>query len=115
MSGKARFRITIHPTGACLETGPNARLHDLLFEQGVEFPCGGQGRCRGCKVRVISGKTTVNPVEEERLTPREIMDGWRLSCQCRVEDDLQIELRQWDAAILTDEAAFAFEPRTGFG
>ena len=43
----------------------------------------------------------------------EIAEGWRLACQCAVEGDLEIELRQWDAAILVDETPFAFEPRPG--
>jgi uncharacterized 2Fe-2S/4Fe-4S cluster protein (DUF4445 family) len=32
-----------------------------------------------------------------------------------LEDDLVIELRQWDAAILVDETPFAFVPRPGLG
>jgi uncharacterized 2Fe-2S/4Fe-4S cluster protein (DUF4445 family) len=115
MTGDGRFTITLQPTGARQAVERGARLHDLLFEQGVEFPCGGQGRCRGCRVRIVSGRGAVNATEESRLTAREIAEGWRLACQCRVEDDLEIELRQWESAILTDEAAFAFTPREGYG
>jgi uncharacterized 2Fe-2S/4Fe-4S cluster protein (DUF4445 family) len=32
-----------------------------------------------------------------------------------VEGDLEIELRQWDAAILVDDTVFAFRPRQGLG
>ena len=32
-----------------------------------------------------------------------------------VESDLEIELRQWDAAILVDDTPFAFRPRPGLG
>jgi uncharacterized 2Fe-2S/4Fe-4S cluster protein (DUF4445 family) len=90
-------------------------LRDLLFEQGVEFPCGGQGRCRGCRVRVLKGKAEVNGAQRERLSAEEIAQGWRLACQCTVESDLEIELRQWDAAILVDDTPFAFQPRPGLG
>jgi len=90
-------------------------LRDLLFEQGVEFPCGGQGRCRGCRIRVLNGKAEVNRAQQERLSPEEIASGWRLACQCVVEGDLEIELRQWDAAILVDDTVFAFRPRQGLG
>ena len=90
-------------------------LRDLLFEQGVEFPCGGQGRCRGCRIRVLKGKAEVNQAQQERLSGEEIAEGWRLACQCAVEGDLEIELRQWDAAILVDETPFAFRPRQGLG
>lgn len=90
-------------------------MRDLLFEQGVEFPCGGQGRCRGCRVRVLKGQAEVNRAQEERLSRDEILSGWRLACQCAVEGDLELELRQWDAAILVDDTAFAFRPRPGLG
>ena len=86
-----------------------------MFEQGVEFPCGGQGRCRGCRIRVLKGKAEVNRAQEERLSREEIGEGWRLACQCAVEGDLEIELRQWDAAILVDDTPFAFRPRQGLG
>jgi uncharacterized 2Fe-2S/4Fe-4S cluster protein (DUF4445 family) len=90
-------------------------LRDLLFEQGVEFPCGGQGRCRGCRIRVLAGKAEINRAQQERLSAAEIAQGWRLACQCTVEGDLEIELRQWDAAILVDDTPFAFRPSQGLG
>jgi uncharacterized 2Fe-2S/4Fe-4S cluster protein (DUF4445 family) len=86
-----------------------------LFEQGVEFPCGGQGRCRGCKVRVLAGSASVNAAQREYLSAAEIAAGWRLACQCTVEEDLVVELRQWDAAILANDTAFAFTPQDGLG
>jgi uncharacterized 2Fe-2S/4Fe-4S cluster protein (DUF4445 family) len=64
---------------------------------------------------VLKGKAEVNQAQEERLSPEEIADGWRLACQCAVEGDLEIELRQWDAAILVDDTPFAFRPRPGLG
>jgi uncharacterized 2Fe-2S/4Fe-4S cluster protein (DUF4445 family) len=90
-------------------------LRDLLFAQGVEFPCGGQGRCRGCRVHVLQGHASINAAQRERLSAEELAGGWRLACQCVLEDDLVIELRQWDAAILVDDTPFAFEPRSGWG
>lgn len=108
-------RIILRPTQVELEASTGAPLHDLLFEQGVEFPCGGQGRCRGCRVRVLEGTAQVNRAQQERLTAEELANGWRLACQCTVEGDLVIELRQWDAAILVDDTTFAFQPRQGRG
>jgi len=90
-------------------------LRDLLFEQGVEFPCGGRGRCRGCRIRLLCGTATVNAAQREILSANEISQGWRLACQCVPETDLEIELRQWDSAILVDDTRFRFRPREGFG
>ena len=115
MTANPSHRIILWPTRVELRAPAGTPLRDLLFEQGVEFPCGGQGRCRGCRIRVLNGKAEVNLAQQERLSPEEIAEGWRLACQCAVEGDLEIELRQWDAAILVDETPFAFRPRQGLG
>lgn len=107
--------ITLKPTNVQLTVPAGAPLRDLLFEQGVEFPCGGHGRCRGCKVRVVEGHAGLNDAQHKLLKPSEIEAGWRLACQLTLDGDLTIELRQWDAAILADTAAFTFTPREGFG
>jgi uncharacterized 2Fe-2S/4Fe-4S cluster protein (DUF4445 family) len=64
---------------------------------------------------VLKGNAEVNRAQQERLSEEEIGEGWRLACQCVVEGELEIELRQWDAAILVDETPFAFRPRQGLG
>jgi uncharacterized 2Fe-2S/4Fe-4S cluster protein (DUF4445 family) len=107
--------ITLKPTNAEVRADAGTPLRDLLFEQGVEFPCGGKGRCRGCKVRVLSGEAGVNQAQRDHLSEAELDQGWRLACQCELEGDLVLELRQWDAAILADDAAFNFSPREGLG
>ena len=94
---------------------PGASLRDVLFEQGVEFPCGGQGRCRGCKILVHAGNFPINDVQRDRLTESELAAGWRLGCQGFVNDDLVIELHQWDAAVLSNDSDFAFTPQEGYG
>jgi len=108
-------RILLQPTHAELTTVRGMPLRDLLFEQGVEFPCGGRGRCRGCRIRLLRGTATVNEAQREILSEEEIAKGWRLACQCVPETDLEIELRQWDSAILVDDTPFKFRPREGFG
>lgn len=107
--------ITLKPTNAEVRADAGTPLRDLLFEQGVEFPCGGKGRCRGCKVRVLSGEAGINQAQCNHLSEAELDQGWRLACQCELQGDLVIELRQWDAAILADEATFNFTPREGLG
>src|SRR5690348_912205 len=115
MPGNRKHQIVLQPIGSAIEAAAGTPLRDLLFEQGVEFPCGGQGRCRGCKVRVLQGSSAVNAAQREHLSTQELADGWRLACQSAVEDDLVIELRQWDAAILANDTPFAFTPREGLG
>lgn len=108
-------RITLQPLGEIIEADAGTPLREILFDYGVEYPCGGRGQCRGCRIRVVKGNLPVTPPQREVLTSAEIDQGWRLSCQCQVEGDLTLEMAQWKADILSDESPFEFAPRPGFG
>src|SRR5512136_2472749 len=102
----ATIRIELLPLGKTLTVRRGTSLQDVLFAQGVEFPCGGRGRCKGCRIRVLSGSLPVTPEDELKLTQAEIAAGWRLACRGQATSDLKIELAQWEAAILADDSVF---------
>lgn len=108
-------KIELLPLGKTLIVHPGTPLQDVLFEQGVEFPCGGQGKCKGCRVRVLRGDLPPTQADTDLLDQMEVLDGWRLACQAKARDDLVIELAQWETTILSDDSAFAFTPRDGIG
>jgi uncharacterized 2Fe-2S/4Fe-4S cluster protein (DUF4445 family) len=107
--------ISLQPLGAVLEAPRGAPLRDLLFRHGVEFPCGGKARCRGCRVRVLAGEAPAGPAHAALLSAAEIAAGWRLACQLRAESDMVLELAQWELAVLGDTSRFEFTPVEGFG
>ncbi|HWB97976.1 MAG TPA: ASKHA domain-containing protein [Bryobacteraceae bacterium] len=111
----APVRITLEPLGKSFLVERGTALADILFPYGVEFPCGGHGRCRRCKVRVLEGRLAATPEEERLLPAGQIADGWRLACHGRAEDNLTLEIAQWQAAILADDSSFTFTPREGRG
>jgi uncharacterized 2Fe-2S/4Fe-4S cluster protein (DUF4445 family) len=100
-----------------LRLEPNARqsLRDLLFERGVEFPCGGVSQCGGCKVRVLAGEVPVTDEMREVLTPTEVEAGWRLGCMAESGSAVTLEIGQWSIEILDDRAELPFEPAEGVG
>jgi uncharacterized 2Fe-2S/4Fe-4S cluster protein (DUF4445 family) len=114
-SAVEQIRIELQPGGKVLNVRRGASLQDILFAQGVEFPCGGRGRCKGCRVKVLEGIWPAGADEERLLTNRERNDGWRLACRNRADRNLKLELAQWDAAILGDDSSFTFTPRDGLG
>ena len=95
--------------------GAGRDIRDQLFEQGVEFPCGGETLCGGCKIRVLEGDVPITPEMREVLTEAELAGGWRLGCMARVTAPVKIAVEQWSAPVLSDDAGVAFEPRDGFG
>ncbi len=108
-------RIELRPLGASFEVPEGAPLRDALFVRGVEFPCGGRGACRGCRVRVLEGDVPPGPEDLAGLAPGEISKGWRLACRLRAAGPLVLEMAQWETSILSDDAPFAFTPREGRG
>jgi uncharacterized 2Fe-2S/4Fe-4S cluster protein (DUF4445 family) len=109
------IQIELLPLGQRFLVAPGSCLQDLLFAQGVEFPCGGQGRCKGCRVRILSG--TLPPTEEdlERLAPADLQQGWRLACRARPHSSLKLQMAQWEVPILADDSTFPFIPQPGLG
>ncbi len=108
-------QIELLPLGKFLSLPRGQRLQDVLFEAGVEFPCGGRGRCKGCRVKVLAGTAPITADDRKALTEAELTAGWRLTCRLRAESDLRLELAQWEAEILSDRTAFRFTPRDGLG
>jgi len=110
-------KITVHlkPLDSAVELPAGASLADALVAFGVEFPCGGRGRCRGCRVRIIEGTLPPTHADQAKLTAAELAEGWRLVCQAHPESDLVLELRQWSGLVLADETAFPFSPVEGLG
>lgn len=115
MFNKPTYKIRLMPMGKELEYGEGDSLQDLLFVEGVEFPCGGKGKCKGCRVKVVEGNIPISEIESHTLTQKEIDDGWRLSCKARINGDVTLEIAQWEAQILTDESQFSFTPKKGLG
>lgn len=69
-------------------------LLGTLASQGVFVPsaCGGRGSCGACKVRVLSDVGPVLPTETPYLSPQELANGVRLSCQVKLKKDIAVEL-----------------------
>lgn len=106
-------RIQLEPLGSILSVEPGSRLQDILFAEGVEFPCGGRGRCRGCRVKVLKGTLPVTPEDAALLARADLAQGWRLACRAVAQSDLTLEMAQWEPAILGDDTPFTFVPGKG--
>ena len=68
--------------------------------------CGGGGTCAQCKCIVSDGGGSILATEEPHFTRREIQDGYRLSCQVPVKQDMKIEIpeevfgvKQWECTV----------------
>ena len=77
-----------------IDAPAGGKLLTTLADQGifVSSACGGGGTCAQCKLIVKEGGGDILPTEASHFTPREVKEGWRLSCQVAVKQDMEVEM-----------------------
>ena len=85
-------KISINGGSRELDAAPGGDLMHTLADNGIFLPsaCGGKANCGQCKVQVVEGGGTILPTETGFFSRRQIKDGWRLGCQVKVKDNLEI-------------------------
>ena len=77
--------------------------------------CGGGGTCRQCKCQVLEGGGSILPTEESHFSLKERNEGWRLSCQVAVKNDLKIKIpeevfgvKEWECEVISNDNVATF-------
>ena len=91
--------ITVPAGGKLLQTLSEAQLF-------LPSACGGGGTCAQCKCIITDGGGSMLPTEEGHFSRREAAEGWRLSCQASIKQDMKIEVpdevfgvKQWECTV----------------
>jgi uncharacterized 2Fe-2S/4Fe-4S cluster protein (DUF4445 family) len=58
----------------------------------LEQPCGAQGTCGRCRVRVHEGAPAPTDPDRDCLTDEELSEGWRLGCQLVLRREAVVEI-----------------------
>lgn len=81
----------------------------------VPSPCGGKATCKQCRVQIIAEADPPLETDRATFTMREINEGWRLSCQCKVKHDLHVRIdehalsvKTWDCTVISNENVATF-------
>lgn len=86
-------KLVINEEKEFIIEGGNSLLSSLTEEKiFIPSACGGKGTCGYCKVKVHEGGGPVLPTELPFLTKEELESDTRLSCQCKVKEDIKIEI-----------------------
>jgi Na+-transporting NADH:ubiquinone oxidoreductase subunit F len=100
--------ITVPAGGKLLQTLSDANLF-------LASACGGGGTCAQCKCVVTEGGGAMLPTEESHFTRRDADEGWRLSCQTAVKQDMKIEVpeevfgvKQWECTVQSNDNVATF-------
>ena len=87
------LQITINDDKEYIVEGGDSLLSSLISQQiFIPSACGGKGTCGYCKVKILEGGGPVLSTELPWLTGEEIEDNVRISCQCKVKEDMRIEI-----------------------
>ncbi|HFX17725.1 MAG TPA: 2Fe-2S iron-sulfur cluster binding domain-containing protein, partial [Flavobacteriales bacterium] len=112
--GKVKIKINGEKE---VEVESGASLLSTLSNEKIFLPsaCGGGGTCLQCKVKVLKGGGNMLPTEEPNFTLKEKAEGWRLGCQVKVKEDMEIEVpeevfgvKKWDAKVVSNYNVASF-------
>ena len=76
-------------------------LLSTMADQNIFLPsaCGGKGSCGQCRVQVLEGGGEPLPTETVHFTRREVKDHWRLACQVKVKNNMDIKVPESALAV----------------
>ena len=79
--------VTFEPQGRPVQVHAGVTVREAAVRAGVflDYPCGGQGTCGKCRVRIPSGAPGLSSAERSLLSAADQEQGIRLACQCTVE------------------------------
>jgi Na+-transporting NADH:ubiquinone oxidoreductase subunit F len=100
-----------------LETRRGGTLLSTLQSNGIflSSACGGSGSCGQCRCQVLEGGGEILPTEVGFFTRKQIKDHWRLGCQTKVKDDLNIRVseavfgvKEWECEVVSNYNVASF-------
>ncbi len=110
ISPAGKIKITINGEHE-LEVDGGGTLLSTLGSNGIFLPsaCGGGGTCVQCICQVNSGGGEILPTEAPHFSRKEIADNFRLGCQVKVKEDMQIHveeeimgIKEWEAKVVSN-------------
>ncbi|WP_369858054.1 NADH:ubiquinone reductase (Na(+)-transporting) subunit F [Candidatus Thalassolituus haligoni] len=94
-----------------VETEAGGKLLQTLAANNIflSSACGGGGTCAQCKCKVTDGGGEMLPTEAAHFTKGEAREGWRLSCQTPVKQDMVVEVpeevfgvKKWETTVVSN-------------
>ncbi|MHC1779045.1 MAG: NADH:ubiquinone reductase (Na(+)-transporting) subunit F [Bacteroidales bacterium] len=116
LTPSGKVKITINGEKE-LEVSPGESILSTLSNNKVFLPsaCGGGGTCGMCKCRVTKGGGEILPTEVGFFTRKEQHHQWRLGCQVKVKEDLEIEvpeevlgIKKWECEVVSNNNVATF-------
>lgn len=114
--GEVTLNINDDPDKS-LSVNPGDKLLGVLGNHDIFIPsaCGGGGTCAQCRVKIKSGGGDILPTETAHINKREAKEGYRLSCQVNVKQDMSLDLpaeifsiSKWECQVISNKSRATF-------
>ncbi|MDR1730409.1 MAG: NADH:ubiquinone reductase (Na(+)-transporting) subunit F [Prevotellaceae bacterium] len=105
-------KISINGEEKVLEVDKGISLLSTLGNNQIFLPsaCGGVGTCAQCRCQIPQGGGGILPTEAGFFTRKEIHDNWRLGCQVKVKNDMEIKVpesvlgvKKWECEVISNK------------
>lgn len=109
--------VNINDGEKTIETEPGSTLLSTLGNNKIFLPsaCGGGGTCGMCRCQVDSGAGSILPTETGFFTRKEQQNNWRLSCQVKVKEDIEMRvpqevmgIKKWECTVVSNKNVATF-------
>ena len=121
LQAKARLSpsgpVKLNINGDDVEVESGTTLLSTLSNQKIFLPsaCGGGGTCGMCKCQVTEGGGEILPTETGFFNRKEIADNWRLGCQVKVKNDMNVKvpeeifgIKKWECEVVSNYNVASF-------
>jgi Na+-transporting NADH:ubiquinone oxidoreductase subunit F len=95
-----------------IEVEAGSSLLTTLGNKKLFLPsaCGGGGTCAMCKCQVLSGGGEMLPTEIPYFSRKQRQENWRLGCQVKVKQDMEIKIpeevfgiKKWECEVISND------------
>jgi len=96
---------------------PGGSLLNVLSNVGIFIPsaCGGGGTCAQCRCQIYSGGGEILPTELNHISRKDAKDDWRLACQVKVRENMEIKIpdeifsiQKWECIVKSNKNVATF-------
>ncbi|PKO95672.1 MAG: NADH:ubiquinone reductase (Na(+)-transporting) subunit F [Bacteroidetes bacterium HGW-Bacteroidetes-7] len=117
LTPSGEVKLTINEGEKELIVSPGDTVLTTLSNNKIFLPsaCGGGGTCGMCKCRITSGGGEILPTETSFFTRKQQQTQWRLGCQVKVKEDLDIEvpeevlgIKKWETEVVSNHNVATF-------
>ena len=109
LTAKGDVQVSINGGERVITSEPGNSLLSTLSNQKIFLPsaCGGKGSCGMCRCQVQSGAGSILPTETGFFTYKQQHSNWRLACQVKVKENIEMTIpesvlgiKKWECEVV---------------